>query len=158
MSAKTKIWLLVGVVATLAVGVTLGILNHRDKPSQKPAAEASAPEKREIETPNSSAPAQPAALPKQNAEQPPIDNTIHDAASYLARGTIHMQTDNSLTIILESGELEFFDIRDKMMTAKRFPEGQHVVVGYEEKNGHKIAKYIKPTHGTSLASKPAERE
>jgi TonB family protein len=47
MSAKTKVWLLIGVVAALAVGVTLRIAYHRDEPAKEPAAVASSPQKQE---------------------------------------------------------------------------------------------------------------
>jgi len=159
LSSKTKTWLLVGAVATLAVGVTLGILNHRDKPSQKPAAEASAPEKREIEKPDSSPSAVPAALPKQNAEQPDVEKTSGHLALHLARGTIVLETQDKLRISGEGDEFLNFEIQQGAKTMAKIPQipqGQHVVVGYVEEDGHKIAKYVKRDDLAMVAKPPGK--
>jgi len=70
MSAKTKVWVLAGIVAVLAIGATWRIVRHRDESSHKPAAVASAPEKEKSETQGSSAaPAEAASSPSTHSVQ-----------------------------------------------------------------------------------------
>jgi OOP family OmpA-OmpF porin len=66
MSAKTKVWVLAGVAAGLASGVTWRIVRHRDESSDKPAAVASAKEKEKSETQGSSVVRQEAASTPTN--------------------------------------------------------------------------------------------
>jgi outer membrane protein OmpA-like peptidoglycan-associated protein len=70
MSPKTKVWVLSGIVAVLAIGATWRIVRHRDESSHKPAAVASAPEKEKSETQGSSAaPAEAASSPSTHSVQ-----------------------------------------------------------------------------------------
>jgi len=89
MSAKTKVWVLAGVVAVLAIGVAWRIVRHRDESSHKPAAVASAPEKEKSETQGSSAaPAEAASSPSTPSVQGayPSAQQMADAANSRVSG------------------------------------------------------------------------
>jgi outer membrane protein OmpA-like peptidoglycan-associated protein len=80
MSAKTKVWVLAGVAAVLAIGVIWRIVRHRDESGHRPAAVASAPERERSEAQGSSVPRGEAA----NSRVDVLTSTVANLDNYRA--------------------------------------------------------------------------
>jgi hypothetical protein len=174
MSTKTKVWLLVGVVAALAVGVTLRIERHRDESAKEPAAQASAPQKQEHGAPAattavpqdaigrirgvpgaSGAPAEAAEAPEEHEVGKLVGAAAggpKTAALRQARGTVVSQTKHKLVILAEGDSSLEFDLPETKEMTRAFAKGERVAVEYVEIGGRKIAKHVRREEGRSAGS------